>query len=169
MASDSQLIPASFDERLAAFVVDLIIVRMGATALLLVVGLATRFALDASVVAAVFVALLFPAFVAYHAFFSVRGGATPGKRFMGISVVGTSGPVSAGWAVIRAAAYLLSAVPLGLGFLWSVVDGAGRTWHDLLAGTAVVRAGGERRRGRLATASLLAALFVGSFVIALLR
>jgi len=164
-----ELTPASFDERLAAFLADLFLVRLGAMTLMLAFGAATGFALDARVVAAAFVALLFPAFAAYHAFFTVRGGATPGKRFMGIAVVGTDGPVSPLRAVLRAGAYLLSALPLGLGFLWSLKDGAGRAWHDLLAGTAVVRSGPGRRRGRAATLAALAAVFGLSLISSLLR
>jgi uncharacterized RDD family membrane protein YckC len=33
---------------------------------------------------------------------------------------------------------LLSWLPLGLGFLWMLVDSQGRAWHDRLSGTRVV-------------------------------
>lgn len=50
-----------------------------------------------------------------------------------------------GWdtALVRALGSLLSFVPFCLGFLWAA--GAGkRTWHDLIAGTAVVVDGSQR-------------------------
>jgi uncharacterized RDD family membrane protein YckC len=35
--------------------------------------------------------------------------------------------------------YILSALPLFLGFLWAAWDPKKQTWHDKLAGTYVVR------------------------------
>ena len=40
--------------------------------------------------------------------------------------------------VIRIGAAVLSWVPLGLGWLWCVVDREGRSWHDILSKTRVV-------------------------------
>jgi uncharacterized RDD family membrane protein YckC len=41
-------------------------------------------------------------------------------------------------ALLRLAAALLSWLPLGLGFLWILVDPQGRAWHDRLSGTRIV-------------------------------
>ena len=41
--------------------------------------------------------------------------------------------------VLVALAYLLSAIPFFLGFLWAGFTSSKRSWHDLLVGTMVVR------------------------------
>jgi uncharacterized RDD family membrane protein YckC len=67
-------------------------------------------------------------------------GVTPGKKALGVRVVRTDGrrpgPL---WGTVRAFAALLGALPLLLGYLWALWDPEGRTWHDRLAGTHVVR------------------------------
>lgn len=54
-----------------------------------------------------------------------------------------------GWGdvVKRLAAALLSWLPLGLGFVWILVDPQRRAWHDRLTATRVVRLP-KARRGR---------------------
>lgn len=74
------------------------------------------------------------------------GGTTPGKRLMGLKVVSEDGsPVDAQKAFLRAATSLVSWYALVIGYLWASKDPQGRTWHDLIAGTRVVRA--EPSRG----------------------
>ena len=67
--------------------------------------------------------------------------ATPGKMALGIQVVDarTGRPLSFGQAVGRYAAYFISTIPLGLGFIWVAFDPRKQGWHDRLAGTVVVR------------------------------
>ncbi|MFN5048469.1 RDD family protein [Roseateles sp.] len=74
-------------------------------------------------------------------------GATPGKLFMGVRVVDAlSGQrPSLVQALLRWLGYWLSALPLGLGFLWALWDPEGRAWHDRLSGTRVLRR--QRRDG----------------------
>ncbi|MBI5882086.1 MAG: RDD family protein [Elusimicrobia bacterium] len=48
-------------------------------------------------------------------------------------------PMDFGVALVRHLASYLSAMALFLGFLWAGWDPEGRTWHDKLAGTVVVR------------------------------
>lgn len=70
-----------------------------------------------------------------------RGGQTVGMRPWRLRVTGTDGgPVAPSAAAIRLAAALLSWIPAGLGFWWSLVDGDRRTWHDRLSGTRLIRA-----------------------------
>lgn len=68
-------------------------------------------------------------------------GGTPGKLLMGCELVdGRSGHrVSLGQALLRYLGYLLSALPLGLGFLWILWDRRKQGFHDKLAGTLVIR------------------------------
>jgi len=49
-------------------------------------------------------------------------------------------PPSLGQAIGRYLAYFVSALVLGLGFIWIAFDTRKQGWHDKLAGTVVVRA-----------------------------
>lgn len=81
----------------------------------------------------------------YFAAFVAANGQTIGKMAAGIRVVPADPAVEpydrvpAGHAIVRAAAYLVSALPAGLGFLPAFV-GERRALHDRLADTRVVRA-----------------------------
>jgi uncharacterized RDD family membrane protein YckC len=72
--------------------------------------------------------------------FWVRLKATPGKLLLGCQVVdaSTGEGVSPGQAVLRYLGYILSTLPLGLGFFWMLWDRRRQTFHDKLAGTVVV-------------------------------
>ena len=72
--------------------------------------------------------------------------ATPGKMVVSARIVDarTGGKPSNGQFLIRYFAYLVSMIPLGLGFLWIVFDRRKQAWHDKLAGTIVIR----EKRGR---------------------
>ncbi len=76
----------------------------------------------------------------YVAYFTHAGGQTPGKMLMGIRVVGVD-DADPTWsqAALRPLGYLLSLLPLGLGFLMAAVPPGKRALHDLLTGTRVVR------------------------------
>lgn len=72
-----------------------------------------------------------------------KTGRTPGKALLGLCVVnvgeapGTG--LGVGVAFRRAVALWLSLLPLGVGLLVAAFRKDRRTWHDLLAGTQVVR------------------------------
>jgi uncharacterized RDD family membrane protein YckC len=68
--------------------------------------------------------------------------ATPGKMILSIKIVDArhGGSLSVTQCLIRYFAYLVSMLPLGLGFLWIAFDKRKQAWHDKLAGTIVVRA-----------------------------
>lgn len=72
--------------------------------------------------------------------FWVSLGATPGKMALSVEVVDarTGGPITAGQAVIRYLGYVVSSLPLLLGFFWAAWDPKKQTWHDKMAGTVVV-------------------------------
>ena len=69
-------------------------------------------------------------------------GATPGKSVLGLLVLNAkSGKTPGlGQSIGRYLAYFVSALPLGLGFIWIAFDQRKQGWHDKLAGTVVVRA-----------------------------
>lgn len=85
----------------------------------------------------------------YHPAFWVRSGQTPGMRLFGIRLSRTDGsPVSTAASVLREAAMIVSAIPLGAGFFWASSGRPGRTWHDRIAGTVLTaepRPGGRER------------------------
>jgi uncharacterized RDD family membrane protein YckC len=78
--------------------------------------------------------------LAYYAYFSAGPWqATPGKRICGIYMIRTNGKrVDAPFAVLRNFAYLVSAIPLGFGFLMVFWTDERQALHDMLMGTRVV-------------------------------
>jgi uncharacterized RDD family membrane protein YckC len=81
----------------------------------------------------------------YMAAFTAAGGQSIGKMAAGIRVVtmdesAGSDRVPLGQAVLRAAGYLVSALPVGLGFLPALFGAERRAVHDRLAHTRVVKA-----------------------------
>jgi len=67
------------------------------------------------------------------------GGQTFGKMTCGVRVVDRAGHgVTVSAAVLRAAGYLVSILPFGLGTISMWFDPERRTWHDRLAGTRVL-------------------------------
>lgn len=74
------------------------------------------------------------------AWFWAFRGATPGKQMMGLRVIDiqTGGNLRFDMAVLRYLGYIVSALPLGLGFLWSELDPQKQTWHDKMALSLVV-------------------------------
>jgi uncharacterized RDD family membrane protein YckC len=76
----------------------------------------------------------------------MRGGQTIGMRPWRLRVVRSDGtPPDLAHAALRFAVALLSLAPAGLGFWWALFDAQGRSWHDIAAGTLVVRV--EKERG----------------------
>jgi uncharacterized RDD family membrane protein YckC len=67
-------------------------------------------------------------------------GATPGKMLFSMKIVDadTLGAPSTGKLIGRYFAYLVSMIPLCLGFLWIAFDKRKQGWHDKLAGTVVI-------------------------------
>ncbi|HAT1684562.1 TPA: RDD family protein [Klebsiella oxytoca] len=67
--------------------------------------------------------------------------ATPGKLALRLRVLDARSGHAAGTGryIVRWLGYVLSALPVGLGFLWIAFDRRKQGWHDKLAGTVVVR------------------------------
>jgi len=79
----------------------------------------------------------------YFTLFVAANGQTIGKMAAGLKVIPEGSDahrVSVGHAVLRAAAYLASALPAGLGFLPALIGADRRAIHDRLAATRVVKA-----------------------------
>jgi uncharacterized RDD family membrane protein YckC len=139
---------AEFWQRTAAFLIDLAL--LGALHLayffVIAVFLIQAVSLDFGMLLGITITyvLLFlggPFFLvlSYFTILHTWGGQTLGKIIIGIRVVGTDDrPLSIGKAFLRTTAYFVSALPLGAGFLWIVLDREGRSWHDRLAGSKVI-------------------------------
>ena len=76
----------------------------------------------------------------YFIVFWATTGQTLGKMAMGIKVISTDGsPVAWGKALLRYIGYIVSGIPLSLGFIWAAFDAKRQGWHDKIASTYVVR------------------------------
>jgi uncharacterized RDD family membrane protein YckC len=77
--------------------------------------------------------------MAYFTYFHGTTGQTPGKRLMGLRVVQDTGEaLSLGTAFLRWVGYIVSALPMLMGFIWAGVDRRKQAWHDKIAGTVVI-------------------------------
>ena len=75
----------------------------------------------------------------YFVFFWTLVGYTPGKALLGLQIVRQNGqPLSVGRSILRYFGYLVSAVPLFLGFIWILFDHQHEGWHDKIANTHVI-------------------------------
>lgn len=148
---------AGIATRAAAFVFD-----VGVTAFALLVATALA-GLAASLVGGLRPAWLVGALVGagwllleglYFVGFWTITGQTPGMRLLHVRVVSRAGgPPGVGRSLLRLAGLALAIVPCFAGFLPILVDGRRRGFHDLVAGTVVMRdEGGDAapREGRVA-------------------
>jgi uncharacterized RDD family membrane protein YckC len=133
--------------RIAAAVIDLLIVgAIDAAVVYLTVRLCNLQFADAMTLPKVpMAAFLLLLNGGYFVLFTAAGGQTIGKMAGGIRVVpqqrGEWGDrVAFSTAVLRASAYLASLLPAGLGFVPILFSHDGRTLHDRLSDTRVVKA-----------------------------
>jgi len=134
--------------RAMALVIDLVILNCLYCGALILVGTAVRqsffwdfHALLTLTLGGFLLVLTMPLCLAtaYFVVFHACGGRTIGKMFMGLRVESrTSGSLSFGVSFLRFIGFFLSALPVGAGFLWAVLDKNQETWHDKLALTQVV-------------------------------
>jgi uncharacterized RDD family membrane protein YckC len=138
--------PAGLFRRLAALAYDLLlilgIVMMTSFALVIVRG---GVAVPAGT--AGYQLLVLAQCLMFFVGFWVYGGQTPGMRSWNIRLEPVDGGrIGIRMALWRAAGALVSAAAGGLGFLSGLFDPQGRTWHDRLSRTRVVRVSGNQGR-----------------------
>lgn len=140
-AADGEM-PATASTRIMAALVDCVLMSALDAAVLYftlrLLGLTSAAILDLSIVplGAFFLLLNGGYFVA----FTAVGGQSIGKMALGIKVVGRDdASVPIGRATLRTCAYLVSALPLGAGFLPGVIGVERLALHDRLAHTRVVQ------------------------------
>ena len=121
---------ADFGERFVAYLVDSVIGGFVG----FIIG-----ALVQSQGASLLISLIFG--IAYFVGFWSTTGATPGKQMMGLRVVrwedGSNPDIGTG--ILRYVGYIISSIPLFLGFFWAIWDDNNETWHDKIARTRVVK------------------------------
>jgi uncharacterized RDD family membrane protein YckC len=95
-------------------------------------GIAERFLISTMVQAIIISALT--------AWFWLKWSATPGKMLLKIKIVDakTDGQISPRQVVIRLLGYVVSTLPLMLGFFWAWFNRRRQSWHDQMAGTVVI-------------------------------
>jgi uncharacterized RDD family membrane protein YckC len=154
------LVPAGLGTRLAAFLVDALLIASAAAAVAQLGRL-----LPQALAEALVTTLSFAVAWAYPVWFEVfRAGQTPGKRAFRLRVVDGRGlPISAPQSFVRNVVRALDYVPLGgLGMIAALLDPHHRRLGDLAAGTLVVverqpdvpdlESAGARRHNSLRTA-----------------
>lgn len=149
---------AGFISRLLAFIIDTVIISftigattwfLSVTATVLQLRTFVGFSLGTISGSEEFINFLFGPYmattfilaviIAYHVFFTVFTGQTPGKALLGLRVVTIQGK-RMGYlrALLRLLSYMLSGVVFYLGFLWIIVDDQRQGWHDKICGTYVI-------------------------------
>lgn len=134
---------ASFGRRLLACLVDVVFLNLITIPLLL--GFYGAEALTSpdggGGFGSFFITWLLPALITIT--FWLTLAATPGKLLAGIRLVHaeTGERLNFAQAVIRYLGYIVSLVPLGLGYFWMLKNPRKQTWHDLLAKSVVIRRG----------------------------
>jgi len=148
---------AGFAERLLAYIIDGLI--LGAIFVVLSIFLVAgiiggldfsdprnpELSLGAIGVVLLWLLAIFVVSIVYFPFFWANGGQTPGMRAFGIRVVRDrdGGPVGWGSAFLRLLGYWVSGIVFYVGYVWVFFDSRRRGWHDLIAGTVVVKATGR--------------------------
>jgi uncharacterized RDD family membrane protein YckC len=144
---------APFGPRLIAYVIDAVIIGVVVTAVVLLaiaVGFASGELVPGQVPSgrgwgALLVGIVVVAFLglSYFPWFWTRGGATPGMKMFDLRVVrdDDGGPIGLGTAIVRMIGMWASSAVMYVGFIWVFVDKRRRGWHDLIAGTVVVKRG----------------------------
>jgi uncharacterized RDD family membrane protein YckC len=117
-----------FWRRLLAAAIDFLVLFVVTTPILLAIHGRRHFVIECIVLA-----------VAVIAFWR-RYGATPGKMAVGAKIVDAQGGERPSTArlVLRYLAYLVSALPLCLGFIWIGISRRKQGFHDKIARTMVI-------------------------------
>jgi uncharacterized RDD family membrane protein YckC len=124
-----ETVSVGFGERFVALLIDVIIVGIA--------GAVARAIFSTGLGVAVSLVIG----VAYYTYFWSSTGQTLGKMAMNLKVVKAdgSGLVDIGGGVIRYVGYIISGIPLFLGYFWVLWDGKHDAWHDKIAGTKVIK------------------------------
>jgi uncharacterized RDD family membrane protein YckC len=133
---------AGFVTRTIAFVVDLLLITLGASLFTAIARLILDFFHLSNLGNERSLLILGGSHlvlgVVYFTTFWVLAGQTPGMGVTGLRVVRTDGsPVTVGSAILRFLCYFVSGI-LFLGFVWVLFDKKRQGWHDKIARTYVI-------------------------------
>ena len=128
--------------QLLGYVVDSLILT-GLVIVVLIVG-AVVFAALPGLAVVIWILGILIVILGYFPYFWVKSGQTPGLKLFQMQVVRDrdGGPIGIGAAILRLIGlYIVDSIVFGipLWLLWVFVDKRKRCWHDLLAGTVVVK------------------------------
>lgn len=132
----TNLYVAPIQDRFMSAVVDVALTLLAFLAFILVFAACTPHLPTGKVALAGAGATLLAMWVLYQFLFFSLSAATPGMRYAKIALC-TFDDENPGHVTVRGrvAALLLSALPLGLGFLWAIFDEDGLCWHDRITQT----------------------------------
>jgi uncharacterized RDD family membrane protein YckC len=127
-------------KRLAASLIDLLVIAFASSPFAAIIELTNGDWADERVIASTGGILVIVMFL-YLTTSTALAGRTWGMSLVSLRAVDvdTGLPPTTRQSVTRAIAYMLSLATLGLGILYALFDAEGRTAHDHLSGTAVVR------------------------------
>lgn len=147
---------AGFATRMAAFLIDIVIINLSTLFVSAVIWLVFDFfdnalaifvnqplpyfsTVSTWITAAISFTTLLVMVWLYPTFFWMLNGQTIGKRIMGLRVVRMDGKkMTLVKGLVRVLGYLIGAIPILLGFIWVLFSNERRGWHDYLAGTCVI-------------------------------
>jgi uncharacterized RDD family membrane protein YckC len=143
-SSSSSLDYVGFGDRMLAFLIDAVLVLIVAMPVLSAIYGRDYVQRDPAAGFAflgvwhVAIEFVFPAIAVL--WFWRRAGATPGKMAVWAKIVDahTGAAPSMARLVIRYLGYIISTLPLFLGFVWIAIDRRKQAWHDKIAGTLVI-------------------------------
>ena len=132
---------ASFGRRLVALVVDVIILNLITLPLMLALY-GTEYLTSGGTgnpLGVFLINWILPAAITLA--FWLTLAATPGKLLVGVRVVNaeTGERLTFAQAALRYVGYIVSFVPLLVGYFWMLGNPRKQTWHDLLAKSVVIR------------------------------
>jgi uncharacterized RDD family membrane protein YckC len=125
--------------RIAAGVADLVIVAVifAIFVVTTILEMPDNFTPDRRVFA-VYGVCYFALVTIYLFLFMLSASQTPGMKYLGLIVVTPEDlPLDAKHACWRGAGYLISTLPLLLGFFWMLIDPEHLTWADKVSGTYI--------------------------------
>jgi uncharacterized RDD family membrane protein YckC len=130
--------------RLFSYILDVIILSIALIIFSVVVAgiIAASGSNAASIaLAAVLVVGVIVLSIGYFPWFWMHSGQTPGMRPFSLVVVRDrdGSPIDGGQAVLRLIGYWIDALAFYIGFAWILIDDRRRGWHDLIAGTVVIK------------------------------
>jgi uncharacterized RDD family membrane protein YckC len=152
----SEMAKAGFWRRLPAFLIDIILLQILKE--IIISPLKSNLGIDEASFASIEdIVRDFESFIIYGLFsmivyiiisgfyFTLFYGSTGqsiGKKIMGLKVIpAAGGTMTYRKAFVRYIGYLISEIPLFLGFIWIAFDKDKQGWHDKIAGTYVVKTG----------------------------